>query len=163
MHMSLMKNARTYKRMADFGYNLTLILSVLGALFSITTADKRWLRWLLASLPGSTGSYVEDEEDVDNGLFLLLLVIPLLTGAMGALIARTRYNHKWGMCLTGASQIEGEIYKFRCRVLEYDPSTRQKLADQDGYGAGGGAMYGNISMGGSFGNAQSNANKGFVE
>jgi hypothetical protein len=121
MHMTLTKNAKRFRFWGDVFYYLSLLFSLVAAAASI-----------VAGLPVITG-----DAGAKEFMFHLLICVPLLSSALGAYISKTRFLQKWGVTHTAAGQIVAEIYKFRCHILEYNPISGQKTAEEEEEEGGG--------------------------
>eukprot|EP00747_Dinoflagellata_sp_TGD_P114580 gnl/TRDRNA2_/TRDRNA2_171955_c5_seq28.p1 gnl/TRDRNA2_/TRDRNA2_171955_c5~~gnl/TRDRNA2_/TRDRNA2_171955_c5_seq28.p1 ORF type:complete len:360 (-),score=65.28 gnl/TRDRNA2_/TRDRNA2_171955_c5_seq28:61-1140(-) len=52
----------------------------------------------------------------------ILLVVPIISGALIAVTRTQRYMQKWAILFTASRELVAEIYKFRAGVLHYAPS-----------------------------------------
>lgn len=130
LHMTLIKNSKRYRRYADWAYLLSLLLSLAAAFLSVY-----WSIHMMSECAGKEGGAKEENCRPDDHILHVmkyaLLIIPLIAGALGAYISRTRYLQKWGQTLTSAGHMVAEIYKFRCHINEYNPISSQGQTDEE--------------------------------
>ncbi|CAD7922719.1 unnamed protein product [Amoebophrya sp. A120] len=115
MHMTLIKNAKVFRKWADLLYLLQLMLGWFGAFFSV------YFSVHVARECAGDQHKCGDSDFLYLALTNFLLIIPIVAGALGAYVSHRRYLQKWGATYTAAGQIVSEIYKFRCHVNEYNP------------------------------------------
>jgi hypothetical protein len=128
MHMTLTKAGKAYRRNADITYVITVILAILSSFLSVlmgASHDK--------NDDGSMGELmIPDKSNSRIAIEQILIVVPLVTSAMGAFNSLTRYLQKWGVVTTAAGQIVREIYQFRTHVIEYNPISGDSENKVDG-------------------------------
>merc|ERR1719409_2520481 len=117
MHMTLVKAGKMYRRNADITYFVSVLLALLSSFLSVLmgATDRK-------TADGEMGELlIPDKSNERQIVEQVLIVVPLVTGALGAFNSLTRYLQKWGVVTTAAGQIVREIYQFRTHVLEYNP------------------------------------------
>jgi len=110
-HMIYTDNAMRFRRDGDFFYYFSLVLTFISAVCAVLITKKDYIGEMTNAL------------DFDMGDFFnrLLLIIPIVSTVVASIISKKRLIQKWASLKTAAAQIVCEIYKFRNRVLEYDP------------------------------------------
>lgn len=123
--MTFFTNAKKLQCQGNRFYYIALMLSQLAALVAVVQGE---------AFVTSLDIYLQ-ETHIFKGLPFttyqllnaVLLVVPLLSGMLTALMSKRRYLQKWASLYSSAWQLVSEIYKFRCKVGEYD----------ENYGGGG--------------------------
>lgn len=105
LEVCLAHNAKRTRFWADLLYFCSLVLSLVSSVLAICL--------------GSIFTK-EDDREISSTVSTSMIVLPLLSGVLGAIISKMRLIPKWGALRLAQAQIVREIYKFRMRVAEYD-------------------------------------------
>lgn len=120
--------ASDYKGKQDKYFMLGSSLSVLAVLLVVLTTDPLTLEAIevqalpnISWAPWTIGS-------VFRGM---LLVLPVISAALGTLVSERRCLNKWASCYAHSWALIGEIYKFRCKVDEYSPMMEENDVEDE--------------------------------
>ena len=133
-YLSLFVNARRFSRWSVVLQYVLLILALLttisSVLFSLFESQGAVERAVAAAKNSEEG----EEHWTTEATTILqsaVIVLPLVSALGTTIKSRLRSNDKYARCLVAASEISSEIYKFRCRTLDYDLS-RSAEKDENG-------------------------------
>ena len=112
--MAFDRAAQNFRWKADFIYYLSLALGVIAGLLSI---------FLLRYPEEMKEQRIHNDIYVYDVANIMLLVLPIISALLSALVSKKRYLHKWTVLHTTSRQFVAEIYRFRMKVAEYDEHT----------------------------------------
>ena len=134
LHMTLCQNAKSFKSKSVIMQFLVQLLALITTLIAITISS-----FGVGYTPGSgaadpVGSYnpvllrygklsPQVTDIVTFTLNKVLIFLPIFTALVTMGASKTRFRDKWSVCISAASQLTFEIYKFRMLTLEYDMSS----------------------------------------
>ena len=132
--MTLCQNAKSFKSKSVIMQFLVQLLALITTLIAITISS-----FGVGYTPGSgaadlVGSYnpvllrygklsPQVTDIVTFTLNKVLIFLPIFTALVTMGASKTRFRDKWSVCISAASQLTFEIYKFRMLTLEYDMSS----------------------------------------
>jgi len=120
-HMMLCANAKQFWR-------YSILAQVLVWTFAVATTAAVTTQASLGTGHDPQGAVLQRELDLEAGKTLevsanlnhVALVLPILAALLTTVMSKFVWRDKWSVCLMCATQLVGEIYKFRCSTLQYD-------------------------------------------
>jgi len=155
-HLSLYTNAQRFRKWSTvvqyFIYvfaMLTTIMSVVYSYFSSMRYVDSLTKEILteAGVEGAAATAVtaslddgllpDNYEDLDWETMLTwmsraVILLPLLSALFSTIRSRMRSRDKYAQCLVASHEVAAEIYKYRCRTLEYDMTSSSLAAEAAG-------------------------------
>jgi hypothetical protein len=121
-HMTFVKNGRIFRRWGDIFHYLSLFMTVLSSTIAILVTTEEMV-----------GGWKEDTGfDFMETFQLTLLIIPVASSVLAAVISKKRLIQKWAAMSAASAQIVREIYCFRTDVMEYDPFSKSAASGGGG-------------------------------
>lgn len=115
LHFMLCQNAKVFLRLSKVAQAVMWTLAIATttlAIFHVSISG------------GAMKDVITDPKqktDVVNAIETAVLLIPIGTAFASTILAKLLWRDKWSICLSAASQLAAEIYKFRMNCIEYDP------------------------------------------
>jgi hypothetical protein len=132
-HMTFVENAQRYRRWGDICFYFSIALTLVSATFAILITKEEYTNGIQNALEQHLGKHLQVDFGVLDFCKKLLLVIPVTTSVLAAVVGKKRFLKKWAALTAASAQIVAEIYKFRLLVLDYDPqySAEKKEGEED--------------------------------
>lgn len=130
-HMTFTKNGKRYRAWGDMFFYVSVFLTLVSSNLAVLVTEESYTTSMSDVLTF----------DVAQICNTLLLLIPIISSIVGAVISKRRLLQKWAAMKAASAQIVAEIYKFRTVVIEYDPraagSGGAEESEEDGAAEGG--------------------------
>jgi ABC-type multidrug transport system fused ATPase/permease subunit len=143
-HLSLYRNAQRFKRWSHAIqytlYLLGLLTTIASVSYSLIEANynrinnqNELLETIVLNYPDAS-KYIDSTKwykDMRSALRRVVIILPIVSALWTSIRAKLRSRDKWASCLMAAHMITAEIYKFRCRTVEYDTYSATEDGDED--------------------------------